>query len=96
MQILHMDMDSVLVDFPSGIARVSDALQEQYNYRLDEAPRILNLMDPMPNAIESYNCLNFLNHGVRAGLGYEEPLFSIQRCEHVLCRTVDWSSQPCQ
>jgi len=57
MQILYVDMDNVLVDFPSGINRVSDALQEQYNDRLDEVPRIFSLMDPMPNAIESYNYL---------------------------------------
>ena len=47
----------MLVDFPSGINRVSDALQEQYNDRLDEVPGIFSLMDPMPNAIESYNYL---------------------------------------
>lgn len=57
MQILYVDMDNVLVDFPSGINRVSDALQEQYNDRLDEVPGIFSLMDPMPNAIESYNYL---------------------------------------
>ena len=57
MQILYVDMDNVLVDFPSGIDRVSDALQEQYNDRLDEVPGIFSLMDPMPNAIESYNYL---------------------------------------
>jgi 5'-nucleotidase len=50
-------MDNVLVDFPSGIARVSDALQEQYDDRLDEVPGIFSLMDPMLNAIESYNYL---------------------------------------
>ena len=57
MQILYVDMDNVLVDFPSGIARVPNALQEEYNDRLDEVPGIFSLMDPMPNAIESYNYL---------------------------------------
>ena len=57
MQILYVDMDNVLVDFPSGIARVPDTIQGEYNDRLDEVPGIFSLMDPMPNAIESYNYL---------------------------------------
>ena len=57
MQILYVDMDNVLVDFPSGIARVPAAIQAEYDDRLDEVPGIFSLMDPMPNAIESYNYL---------------------------------------
>ena len=50
-------MDNVLVDFPSGIARVHSAIKAEYDDRLDEVPGIFSLMDPMPNAIESYNYL---------------------------------------
>ena len=50
-------MDNVLVDFPSGIARVHSAIKAEYDGRLDEVPGIFSLMDPMPNAIESYNYL---------------------------------------
>jgi 5'-nucleotidase len=57
MQILYVDMDNVLVDFPSGIARVSAELQCEYDDRLDEVPGIFSLMQPMPNAIESYEYL---------------------------------------
>jgi 5'-nucleotidase len=57
MQILYVDMDNVLVDFPSGISRVPSAVQAEYEDRLDEVPGIFSLMDPMPNAIESYNYL---------------------------------------
>ena len=57
MQILYVDMDNVLVDFPSGIARVSSEVQAEYEDRLDEVPGIFSLMDPMPKAIESYNYL---------------------------------------
>ena len=57
MQILYVDMDNVLVDFPSGIARVPADIQAEYDDRLDEVPGIFSLMDPMPNAIESYNYL---------------------------------------
>jgi len=57
MQILYVDMDNVLVDFPSGIARVPSNIQAEYEDRLDEVPSIFSLMDPMPDAIESYNFL---------------------------------------
>jgi len=57
MLILYVDMDNVLVDFPSGIARVHSAIKAEYDDRLDEVPGIFSLMDPMPNAIESYNYL---------------------------------------
>ena len=58
MQILYVDMDNVLVDFPSGIARITKAIQEEYDDRLDEVPGIFGLMDPIPNAIESYTYLS--------------------------------------
>ena len=57
MQILYVNMDNVLVDFPSGIARVSTELQCEYDDRLDEVPGIFSLMQPIPNAIESYEYL---------------------------------------
>ena len=57
MKILYVDMDNVLVDLPSGIARVPKSVQKEYEDRLDEVPGIFSLMDPMPNAIESYNYL---------------------------------------
>jgi len=57
MQILYVDMDNVLVDFPSGITKVPKSVQTEYEDRLDEVPGIFSLMDPMPNAIESYNYL---------------------------------------
>jgi len=57
MKTLYVDMDNVLVDFPSGIVKVPNDLQIQYEDRLDEVPGIFSLMDPMPEAIESYNFL---------------------------------------
>ena len=58
MQILYVDMDNVLVDFPSGIAQVSPELQAKYEDRLDEVPGIFGLMHPMPHAVDSYNYLS--------------------------------------
>lgn len=53
-------MDNVLVDFPSGIAKISDDLKSEYEGRLDEVPGIFDLMDPIPDAIESYKELSEL------------------------------------
>ena len=53
-------MDNVLVDFPSGIQKISEAEKEEYEGRLDEVPGIFSLMDPMPGAIEAYQELSKL------------------------------------
>ena len=50
---LYFDMDGVLVDFMSGVNKVSDELREQYAGRLDEIPGVFALMDPMPGAIDA-------------------------------------------
>ena len=57
-RILYVDMDNVLVDFPSGISRISIELQSKYEDRLDEVPGIFSLMDPLKGAIESYKKLS--------------------------------------
>ena len=57
-RILYVDMDNVLVDFPSGISRISIELQSKYHDRLDEVPGIFSLMDPLKGAIESYKKLS--------------------------------------
>ena len=56
-KILYVDMDNVLVDFPSGIARLPSATVAEFEGRLDEVPGIFSLMDPMPNAIASFDTL---------------------------------------
>jgi 5'(3')-deoxyribonucleotidase len=50
---VYFDMDNVLVDFPSGIARLPQKTQEEYDGRLDEVPGIFALMSPMPGAVEA-------------------------------------------
>lgn len=52
-KILYVDMDNVLVDFRSGIRRLSDELGEEYEGRLDEVPHIFSLMDPVAGALEA-------------------------------------------
>lgn len=57
MKKLFFDMDGVLVDFQSGIDKLSDEVKKEYEGRLDEVPGIFSLMDPMPGAIEAVNTL---------------------------------------
>ena len=54
---VYLDMDNVLVDFASGIARLDDSIREEYKGRLDEVPGIFALMDPMPGAINAVHKL---------------------------------------
>jgi 5'(3')-deoxyribonucleotidase len=56
---LLIDLDNVLVDFESGINRISTV--DLINYgpdNLDEVPGIFGLMDPMPGALEAYRKLS--------------------------------------
>ena len=53
-KIVYVDMDNVLVDFPSGISRISKEAASEYAGRLDEVPGIFSLMDPMPEAIDAF------------------------------------------
>jgi len=43
-KILYIDMDNVLVDFPSGIDKLDTATAMEYEGRLDEVPGIFSLM----------------------------------------------------
>ena len=55
---LYIDMDNVLVDFQSGIDRLSLQFQTEFENRLDEVPGIFGLMKPIPGAIEAYKQLS--------------------------------------
>ena len=55
MKTLYIDMDNVLVDFPSGIEKISPELQAEYEGDMDDVPGIFALMDPMPGAIKAFN-----------------------------------------
>ena len=57
-KIIYIDMDNVLVDFKSGIARLSDEEREKYDGSLDDCPGIFALMDPMEGALEAVEALS--------------------------------------
>ena len=51
-------MDNVIVDFKTGIEKISEEEKVKYEGRYDEVPRIFSLMDPMEGAIEAFNKLS--------------------------------------
>lgn len=54
---VYVDMDNVLVDFESGLARLSAGELQMYRGRYDEVPNIFGLMQPKEGAIESVRAL---------------------------------------
>lgn len=54
LKILYVDMDNVLVDFPSAFPYLSPETLQEYEGRLDEVPGIFALMEPLPQAIASF------------------------------------------
>ena len=57
-KILYVDMDNVLVDFKSGIERLSDQQKAEFEGQYDEVPGIFGLMEPIEGAIEAYEALS--------------------------------------
>jgi 5'-nucleotidase len=53
-KILYVDMDNVIVDFPSAFPHLSLEILQEYEDRLDEVPGIFALMEPLPHAIASF------------------------------------------
>lgn len=52
---VFIDMDCVLVDFTSAFSKIEPEILAQYKGNEDGIPHIFGLMEPMPNAIESYH-----------------------------------------
>ena len=57
-KILYVDMDNVLVDFQSGISKLSKEVINEYDSNLDEVPNIFSLMEPLEGAIDSFKILS--------------------------------------
>ncbi len=58
MKILYIDMDNVLVDFPSAFPKLDSRTLNDFKNDLDEVPGIFSLMKPMPFAIRSVEFLS--------------------------------------
>ena len=59
-KILYIDMDNVLVDFPTGIAQTPLSIQQEYEDRLDEVPHNFSKMTPITGAVEAFDELSSL------------------------------------
>jgi len=53
-KILYVDMDNVLVDFPSAFPRLPSEILHEYKENPDEIHGIFGLMEPKPHAVEAY------------------------------------------
>ena len=58
MKILYIDLDGVIVDFESGVKRLSKEDRLKYIGRYDEAPGIFKLMKPISGAINAVKQLS--------------------------------------
>jgi 5'(3')-deoxyribonucleotidase len=56
-KILYIDLDNTLVDFKSGIDRLTAANVKKYAGSYDDTPGIFALMEPMTGAIDAYKLL---------------------------------------
>ena len=57
---LYIDMDNVLVDFPSAFPLVDPAVLDQHDANKDEIPGTFSLMKPMKGAVEAFDELSSL------------------------------------
>ena len=56
-EILYIDMDNVLVDFPSAFKKLSKETFREHEGRLDEVPGIFSLMEPLEGAKDAFDAL---------------------------------------
>lgn len=57
-KILYIDMDNVLVDFPSAFPKIPLEILEKYKDDKDEIPGIFSMMQPLEGAIEAFEKLS--------------------------------------
>lgn len=55
--IIYIDMDNVLVDFPSAIPLIPKETLEKYDNHADNVPGIFSMMKPLKGAVEAYQFL---------------------------------------
>lgn len=57
MEIVYVDMDSVLVDFESGIDQLSEETYQEFEDDLDEVPGFFRDLPPVEGAINAFHKL---------------------------------------
>ena len=58
MKIVYVDMDNVLVNFQSGIDKLSSKQFNEFKGRYYQVPSIFSLMDPLEGALEAFEKLS--------------------------------------
>ena len=67
-RIIYIDMDNVIVDFKSGLDKISDNVKAQYaddgngKPHYDDIPSIFSLMEPMEGAVDAINAIAATNY----------------------------------
>lgn len=56
-EIVYVDMDNVLVDFPWGIGQLSEETKQKYGNELDEIPGFFADLPPIDGAIDAFHRL---------------------------------------
>ncbi|MFM1930677.1 MAG: hypothetical protein RL387_2005 [Bacteroidota bacterium] len=57
-KILYIDMDGVLVNFQTGIDKLTNEEKEKYKDQEKNAPHIFSKMEPIEGAIEAFKLLS--------------------------------------
>jgi len=57
-KILYIDMDNTIVDFKSGIKKLSIEDQKKFKGKEDEHPEIFSLMEPVEGAVAAMRSLH--------------------------------------
>ena len=58
MKIVYVDMDNVLVNFQSGIDKLSSKQFNEFKGRYYQVPNIFSLMDPLEGALKAFEKLS--------------------------------------
>ena len=58
MKIVYVDMDNVLVNFQSGIDKLSSKQFNEFKGRYYQVPNIFSLMDPLEGALDAFEKLS--------------------------------------
>ena len=56
-KILYIDMDNVLVDFPSAFSKIDKDIFDKYDDK-DDIPGIFSLMEPLKGSLEAFETLS--------------------------------------
>ena len=58
MQIVYVDMDNVLVDFPWWVDQLSKEIKKEYKGDLDEIPNFFRNLPPIDGALDGFRTLS--------------------------------------